>query len=285
MAIRTYAVESAIYRATQNIDDAIAALESSGTDKGQAVLKGIASFAPECAILKVIGSEVLDYCVDEGVQIHGGMGYSAESRIERSYRDSRINRIFEGTNEINRMLTVDMILKKAMKGELDLMTPAMNVANELMSIPDFGDTPDDIFDQYRNYIKNFKKAILMVAGAAVQKLMMQLAKEQEVLMAVADMCIQAYTAESVLLRTEKLAAIRPELDLSIQKEMMKVAIYNASQIIDQSGKEALYGFAEGDELRMMLMGLRRFTKMEAFNLKESRRAIAAKLIEKNEYCF
>jgi alkylation response protein AidB-like acyl-CoA dehydrogenase len=285
MAIRTYAVESAIYRATQNIDDAIAALESSGTDKGQAVLKGIASFAPECAILKVIGSEVLDYCVDEGVQIYGGMGYSAESRIERSYRDSRINRIFEGTNEINRMLTVDMILKKAMKGELDLMTPAMNVANELMSIPDFGDTPDNIFDQYRNYIKNFKKAILMVAGAAVQKLMMQLAKEQEVLMAVADMCIQAYTAESVLLRTEKLAAIRPEQDLSIQKEMMKVAIYNASQIIDQSGKEALYGFAEGDELRMMLMGLRRFTKMEAFNLKESRRAIAAKLIEKNEYCF
>lgn len=285
MAIQTYAAESAIYRATQNVDDAIAALENGGMEKGQAVLKGIASFAPECAILKVLGSEVLDFVVDEGLQIHGGMGYSAETRIERSYRDSRINRIFEGTNEINRILTVDMILKKAMKGELDLMGPAMKVANELMSIPDFGEAPDNEFEQYRNYVRNFKKAILMVAGSAVQKLMMQLAKEQEVLMAIADMSIQTYAAESVLLRTEKLASLNPEADLSVQKEMMKVAIYNAAQIIENSGKEALYGFAEGDELRMMIMGLKRFCKMEPFNVKESRRMVAARIIEKNEYSF
>ncbi|MFM7813435.1 MAG: acyl-CoA dehydrogenase family protein [Flavobacteriales bacterium] len=146
------------------------------------MLKGIASFAPECAIIKVFGSEVLDYVVDEAVQIHGGMGYSSESRVERAYRDSRINRIFEGTNEINRLLIVDMILKKAMKGELDLMTPAMKVANDLMSIPDFSDPPQTMIERGHLMVGNFKKCILMIAGAAVQKLMMQLEKEQEVLM-------------------------------------------------------------------------------------------------------
>lgn len=285
MAVRVYALESAAYRATQNIDDAINALAQNGMDKGQAVLKGIASFAPECAMLKVLGSEVLDFVADEGVQIHGGMGYSAETRIERSYRDSRINRIFEGTNEINRMLTVDMILKKALKGELDLMGPAMAVAGELMSIPDFGDAPGNLFEEYRGYVKNFKKAILMVAGAAVQKLMMQLEKEQEVLMNIADMAIQTYTAESLLLRVEKLTAMRGESSTQLQQQIMKVFVYDASEIIAAKAKEALLSFAEGDELRMMLMGLRRFTKMEPFNVKESRRAIAASVIESNAYTF
>lgn len=285
MAVRVYALESATYRATQNIDDAINALAQNGMDKGQAVLKGIASFAPECAMLKVLGSEVLDFVVDEGVQIHGGMGYSAETRIERSYRDSRINRIFEGTNEINRMLTVDVILKKALKGELDLMGPAMAVAGELMSIPDFGDMPDNIFDEYRRYVGNFKKALLMVAGAAVQKLMTQLDKEQEVLINIADMAIQTYAAESMLLRVEKLSAMRGEAGTQLQQHMMKVCVYNAAEIIASRAKEALLSFAEGDELRMMLMGLRRFTKMEPFNVKESRRAIAASVIESNAYTF
>lgn len=285
MATRVYALESATYRATQNIDDAINALAQNGMDKGQAVLKGIASFAPECAMLKVLGSEVLDFVVDEGVQIHGGMGYSAETRIERSYRDSRINRIFEGTNEINRMLTVDMILKKALKGELDLMGPAMAVAGELMSIPDFGDAPANVFEEYRRYVGNFKKAILMVAGAAVQKLMMQLEKEQEVLMNIADMAIQTYTAESTLLRVEKLTAMKGEDATQLQQQMMKVFIYDASEIIASRAKEALLSFAEGDELRMMLMGLRRFTKVDPFNVKESRRVIAASVIEANAYTF
>lgn len=279
-AIRCYALESALYRATQNIDDAIASLTEGGMDKGQAVLKGIASFAPECAILKVFGSETLDYCVDEAVQIFGGMGYSAETRVERSYRDSRINRIFEGTNEINRLLTVDMILKKAMKGELDLMGPAMGVANELMSIPDFGDAPNNIFEEYHAVIAKFKKALLLVAGAAVQKLAMQLQKEQEILMNVADMAIQIYCAESVLLRTEKLASMKGADAILVEQEMMKCFIYSAAEKISAAGKEALISFGEGDELKMMLMGLRRFTKVEPFNIKESRRVVAAQFIGK-----
>jgi hypothetical protein len=279
MVTRCYALESAVYRATQNIDDAINALAAGGMDKGAAVLKGIASFAPECAILKVLGSEVLDYAVDESVQIHGGMGYSAETGVERAYRDARINRIFEGTNEINRLLTVDMILKKAMKGELDLMGPAMTVANELMSIPDFGEGDSDVFAEHKKYIANFKKAILMVAGAAVQKLMMQLEKEQEVLMSIADMIIMTYAAESALLRTEKITAMKGIEAAEIQIEMMRSYTFSAAENIARSGKEALLSFAEGDELRMMLMGLRRFTKVNTFNVKDSRRKIALAVIE------
>ncbi len=282
-AIRCYALESATYRATQNIDDAIQALIASGMDKGQAVLKGIASFAPECAILKVLGSETLDYCVDEGVQIYGGMGYSAETRMERSYRDSRINRIFEGTNEINRLLTVDMILKKALKGELDLMGPAMNVANELMSIPDFGEASEDVFEIHHALVEKYKKALLLVAGAAVQKLAMQLEKEQEVLMSIADIAIQTYAAESVLLRTEKLSQLKGRDAIAEQIEMMRCFFYSAAEKISAAGKEALISFGEGDELKMMLMGLRRFTKSEVFNIKESRRVIAAKMIASNQY--
>ncbi|MDZ4751483.1 MAG: acyl-CoA dehydrogenase family protein [Flavobacteriales bacterium] len=279
MTTRCYALESAIYRATQNIDDAINALVEGGMDKGTAVLKGIASFAPECAILKVLGSEVLDYVVDEGVQIHGGMGYSAETAVERAYRDARINRIFEGTNEINRLLTVDMILKKAMKGELDLMGPAMAVAGELMSIPEFGEGSTDIFEEHKKYIQNFKKAILMVAGSAVQKLMMQLEKEQEVLMSIADMIIMTYAAESTLLRTEKMVTLKGLAAAEIQIEMLRSYTFSAAENIARSGKEALLSFAEGDELRMMLMGLRRFTKINTFNVKDSRQKVAVAVIE------
>jgi alkylation response protein AidB-like acyl-CoA dehydrogenase len=283
MSTRIYALESALYRATQNIDDAILALQANGMSKSESTLKGIASFAPECAILKVYGSEVLDYVVDEGVQIHGGMGYSAETNIERAYRDARINRIFEGTNEINRLLIVDMILKKAMKGEMDLMTPAMAVANDLMSIPDFGEAPSNVFDEYKKYIAQFKKAILMVAGAAVQKLMMQLSKEQEILMNVADMIIQTYVAESTLLRTEKLVSMKGEEACAVQLEMMRLTTYEAAETIHRSGREALYSFVEGDEMRMMLMGMKRFTKMESFNVKDARQKVAQKMINDNRY--
>ena len=285
MATDTYAMESALYRASQNIDDAIAAFVEGGMDKHDATLKGIASFAPECAMLKVAGSEILDFCVDEGVQIHGGMGYSAETRVERAYRDSRINRIFEGTNEINRLLTVDMILKKALKGELDLMTPAMKVADELMSIPDFDDPPETEIDKCKKYLTGFKKAILMVAGSAVQKLAMSLSKEQEILMNVADMAIRTYLAESMMLRIEKLQGMQGEEAVAIQTEMLKAYFYESANSIHDSGKEALMSFAEGDELRMMMIGLRRFTKVDPFNIKESRQAVATKLIEANAYCF
>jgi alkylation response protein AidB-like acyl-CoA dehydrogenase len=285
MAIRCYATESALYRATQNIDDAIAGLAESGMEKGTAVLKGIAAFAPECAILKVYGSETLDYVVDEAVQVYGGMGYSAESRVERAYRDSRINRIFEGTNEINRMLIVDMLLKKAMKGELDLMTPAMNVANELMSIPDFSEPSEDIFERYLGYIENFKKAVLMIAGSAAQKLMMQLAKEQEILMNIADMAIWTYVAESTVLRTQKRVQLNGQENSTSQIAMMQTLVTDLADNINKAGKDGLNSFVEGDEQRMMMMGLRRFTKTEAYNTKEGRRTIAAELIASGKYCF
>jgi alkylation response protein AidB-like acyl-CoA dehydrogenase len=226
---------------------------------------------------------VLDYVVDEAVQIHGGMGYSAETRAERAYRDARINRIFEGTNEINRMLTVDMILKKAMKGEMDLMGPAMAVAQELTGIPDFGPGPSDVFEEHLGYVRNLKKAILMVAGSAAQKLMMTLAKEQEILMSIADMAIWVYTLESTVLRVQKLSGMRD--DVALQTDMMKVYAYEAAEWIHASGKEALLAFADGDELKMMLMGLKRFCKTADFSTKEARQRIALHLIEKNEYDF
>jgi len=285
MAIRAYATESATYRATQNIDDTIQDLIKGGMEKGEATLKGIASYAPECAMLKVYGSEVLDYVVDEGVQIHGGMGYSAETRVEKSYRDARINRIFEGTNEINRMLTVDMILKKAMKGQLDLMGPAMKVAGELMAIPDFGDGTDDEFAKLHKVVRNFKKSILMVAGSAVQKLATSLAKEQEILMNIADMSIQTYLAESTLLRVEKLVGMKGEAAVETEMNMLRVLVYGASEKINQAGKEALMSYTEGDELRMMMMGMKRFTKMEPFNIKACRQQVAQTLIDANKYCF
>ena len=284
-AIEIYACEAATYRATQNIDDAIKALEAGGMEKGEATLKGIADFAPECAMMKVLGSEVLDLVIDEAVQIHGGMGYSAETRVERGYRDARINRIFEGTNEINRMLTVDMILKKAMKGQMDLMTPAMAVAQEIMGIPDFGMPPVDPFEAHLEYVEKFKKAVLLVAGAAVQKLMQSLAKEQEVLMRIADMMIWTYTAESLVLRVQKLAGQRGEDAVAHEMAMMKVYCYEVAERMHSAGKEALLAFAEGDELKGMLMGLKRFTKTEPFNTTAARQAIAQKLIEENEYCW
>jgi alkylation response protein AidB-like acyl-CoA dehydrogenase len=282
--IRTYALESATYRAGQNIDDAISALTSSGMDKGQATLKGIEQFAAECAILKVAGSECLDYVVDEAVQIYGGMGYSAESLVERAYRDARINRIFEGTNEINRMLAVDMVLRKAMKGELDLMGPAMKVASELMSIPEMNDSSREALSAERKLLVGFKKVILMVAGSAVQKLMQTLAKEQEVLMNISDIAIYTYMAESVLLRVEKKIETQGEVATELDIAIAKTYFFDIASKVEKSAKDAIMSFAEGDEARMMLMGLKRFTKTEVHNPKEARQKIAQLLIEKNKYC-
>lgn len=281
--IQTFAVETATYRAAQNIEDTIQSCIDSGMDKGKATLKGIEEFAAECALLKVAGSECLDYVVDEAVQIHGGMGYSAESEVERAYRDARINRIFEGTNEINRMLLVDMILKKGMKGELDLMGPAQAVAGELMSIPDFGDAPEGVFGTEEKMLENFKKALLMVAGSAVQKLMQTLAKEQEVLMSVADIATQIYLTESALLRVQKELSNKSEEDLAVHIAIVKTMFYDAADKINKSAKDALYMFADGDDLKMMLMGLKRFTKSNDINPKEMRHVIANQLISDNFY--
>jgi alkylation response protein AidB-like acyl-CoA dehydrogenase len=286
MVVKVYASESACYRAGQNIDDAYVALTAAGLDSSKAKLKSLEDFAIECAIMKVHGSEVLDFTVDEGVQIYGGMGFSAEGPMDRAYRDARINRIFEGTNEINRMLTIDMLMKRAMKGQLDLMTPAMAVQKELMSIPDFGaEDESGLFVKEKKAISNLKKAGLMVAGAAVQKFMMKLSEEQEVLMNLADMLIEAYIAESCLLRVEKLAAIRGEKECAVQKEIAIIYLHDAIQKAAWCGRQAIMAFSEGDELRFMLMGLKRFTKINPYNLKEARRKVADYAIQKGEYPF
>lgn len=282
-AIRSFAVESALYRASQNIEDATNALIEGGMDKTQATLKGIEEFAAECAVLKVAGSECLDYVVDEAVQILGGMGYSAESNVERGYRDSRINRIFEGTNEINRMLTVDMILRRAMKGQLDLMGPAMKVASELMSIPETPEVEEGVLSNEYVALEGFKKSILLVAGAAVQKLMQTMAKEQEVLMNIADIAIWTYQAESLLLRVDKIIQKQGAEAAAVQIAICKTYFYDSADKIAKAAKDAINSFAEGDEARMMMMGIKRFTKTEAFNPKEARQLIAQHLIEAGHY--
>ncbi len=281
--IQSYVLESATYRAGQNIDDAIQSLIDDGMSKAEATLKGIEEFAPECAMLKVAGSEALDYVVDEAVQIYGGMGYSAESPVERAYRDARINRIFEGTNEINRMLTVDMVLKRGMKGELDLMGPAQKISDELMSIPDMDDDNEGIFASEHKALTGFKKTILMVAGSAVQKLMETLAKEQEVLMNIADLSIWTYQAESVLLRVEKLIAQKGEEACENEIAIAKTYFYDTADKMNKAGKDAINSFAGGDEARMMLMGLKRFTKIDGFNVKEARQKIAQRVIDSGKY--
>jgi alkylation response protein AidB-like acyl-CoA dehydrogenase len=283
MSIRMWTVESALYRASKWIDDKEIGLVSAGKAFNEAVLGAAEEFAIECAILKVAGSEMLDFVVDEGVQIHGGNGYSDEYIISKAYRDSRINRIYEGTNEINRLLTVDMVLKRAMKGRLDIMAPALAVSRELMSIPDFGNGEDGPFAKEKKAIQNFKKAILLTAGAAVQKLTTRIESEQELLMHIADMVMDTFVAESALLRAWKLADQRGEAAAAFELDIMRTNLYDAADRINKSGKDAINAFADGDEQRMMLLGLKRFIKVDSFNSKEARRRIADKLINDNKY--
>jgi len=285
MCIRIWVAESALYRTSKWIDLKEAELMENGAGFDKSLLGAAEEFAIECAMLKVFGSELLDFVVDEGVQIHGGNGFSDEYIISKAYRDSRINRIYEGTNEINRLLTVDMMLKRAMKGKLDLMSPAMAVAKELMSIPDFGNQPEGLFAKELQYVASFKKAILLVAGAAVQKLMMQLEKEQELLMNIADMAIEVYHVESALLRLIKLAQQKGEEAVAVQAAMVRTYLYDAADRINKAGKDALNSFADGDELRMMHIGLKRFTKVDPYNTKAARRTIAKVMIESNRYPF
>ena len=284
MAIKIYACEAATYRTAGLLDDMITDLAAKGTDKVQAKLIAAEEYSIECAILKVFGSEVLDYVVDETVQVYGGTGFSEEYPAARSYRDARINRIFEGTNEINRLLSVGMLVKKAMKGEVDLFTPAMAVQKELMSVPDFGaDSSDDYFAAEKKALKNAKKAILMTAGAGVQKFAQAFEKEQEIIMDISDMLIEVFVSESLLLRTEKLVSIKGAEACALEIDITKTYLSDAFERIQISGKHAVSSFNDGDVLRVMLSGLRRFTKYDAVNTVATRRRIADKLIADNQY--
>ena len=287
MATSTYAGESATYRAAKAIEDRINARVAEGTTHQEAELKGVEEFAIECSIIKVAISEDVQNCADEGIQIYGGMGFSEDTPMESAWRDARIARIYEGTNEINRMLSVGMLIKKAMKGHVDLLGPAMKVQEELMGIPSF-DTPDysELFSEDKEMIGKLKKAFLMVAGAAVQKYGMDLDAHQQLLMAAADMLIEIYMAESTVLRTEKLAKKEGEAKVQEQIAMAKLYLYKAVDVVTQKGKESIISFAEGDEQRMMLMGLRRFTKYTNMpNIVGLRETITSKLVAENSYCF
>ncbi len=261
MATNTYAGESACYRAAKNIEDRIAIRHASGNTHQEAELKGVEEYAIECSILKVAVSEDIQETTDEGIQIFGGMGFSADTPMESAWRDARIARIYEGTNEINRMLSVGMLVKKAMKGHVDLLGPAMAVADELTGIPSF-DTPDFSapLSEELAMIKKLKKVFLMVAGAAVQKFGPQLEEHQQLLLAAADILIEIYMAESTILRTHKNVNRFGVESQKAQIAMSQLYLYNAVDTVGDKAKEAIVSFAEGDEQRMMLMGLKRFTK-------------------------
>ncbi|WP_194976312.1 acyl-CoA dehydrogenase family protein [Aquiflexum lacus] len=286
MAVRTYACESLCYRAGQDIEDRMEAIASEGISDAEAKLKALEQFAIEAAIAKVHGSEVLDYVVDQGVQVYGGMGYSADAPMERAYRDARISRIYEGTNEINRMLMVGMLLKRAMKGEINLFEPAMAVSQELTSVPSF-ETIDtsELFAAEKEVIKKLKKVFLMVGGKAAMALADKIESEQEVMMNLADVMIEIYAAESAVLRTEKLVSLRGEEACQPQIAMAQVYLFEAVEKIQTAAKEAIASFTKGDEQKVMLMGLKRWTKADLVNTKELRRQIADYMIEKGKYPF
>ncbi|MEO1010707.1 MAG: acyl-CoA dehydrogenase family protein [Bacteroidota bacterium] len=287
MATNAYVGDSACYRAAKNIEDRIAIRVADGNSHQEAELKGVEEYAIECSILKVAVSEDVQQTTDEGIQIFGGMGFSADTPMEKAWRDARIARIYEGTNEINRMLSVGMLIKKALKGHVDLLGPAKAVADELMGIPSF-DTPDfsELFSEEKDLISRLKKVFLMVAGSAVQKFGTELEKHQQLMMAAADILIEIYMAESTILRTEKNTKRFGEEAQTVQIAMSRLYLYNAVETVIQKGKEAIISFAEGDEQRMMLMGLKRFTKYTNNpNVAALRVQIADKVAADNGYAF
>ena len=285
MAMYTYVSESGTYRATKDIDNRLKLRIEAGEDPATAELKAVEEFAIECSILKVAASEYMQYSADEGVQIYGGMGFSADAPMESAWRDARISRIYEGTNEINRMLTIGMLLKKAMRGHVNILEPAMKVAEELTSIPSF-DTPDysAFLSEEKAILENLKKVFLMVAGAAVQKYGEKLEEHQQLLLAASDILIDIYMAESAILRTEKNAERNGEDSQKVQLAMTQLFLYKTVDKITQRAKEGIVSFAEGDEQRMMLMGLRRFTRYQEYpKITELRNNIAEKVISNNGY--
>jgi alkylation response protein AidB-like acyl-CoA dehydrogenase len=286
MAVRTYVIESATYRAGSDIEKNISKLQKEGLNHQEAYLKGVEEYAIECSITKVLGSETIQYCSDEGIQIYGGMGYSSDTPMEAAYRDARIARIYEGTNEINRMLLVGMILKKAMKGTLDIMTPAMKVASDLMTIPTVEEQKESkLFNLEKSHLQNLKKLILMTAGKAAEYFSLNIEDEQEILLHLADMVIDVYAAESAILRTEKLTYKNGEKKYQNQIIISKLFLYRTIKNCNKNAEEVILSFAKSDEQKILLMGIKRFTKGYNINPKELRRKIANKIIDENQYCF
>jgi hypothetical protein len=287
MAIRNFAAESAGFRTSQLMQDKKSASEQAGKSFGQATLEAAEEYAIECSILKVAGSEATDYCVDENVQIHGGIGFSEEYPAARAYRDSRINRIYEGTNEINRMLMVDQLFKRALKGQLDIVGPAWAVQKELASMPSFDKVEGPYADEHKA-LADFRKIILMTAGGAAKMQMdgkLNLKEEQELLMNCADMMIDLFLAESMLLRVQKLSGMQKEQPQEVYDAMLQVFFHDASARMSKNATDALASFAEGDLLKTFLMGLKRFSKYPPVNVKEKRRLVAAALLQANGWCF
>ncbi len=285
--IRNFALESAQYRVSNLLELSKKAFVEQGLDFAQATLEAAEEYAIECSILKVNGSEVLDYVVDETVQIHGGIGYSEEYSAARAYRDARINRIYEGTNEINRLLIVDMLFRRALKGELDIVGPAWEVQKELAAMPSLS-KPEGAYGEEMAALKDFKKILLMVAGAAAKQQMdgkLNLKEEQEIVMNVADIIIDTYLAESLLLRVQKLAERGREIPQDIYDAILRVFFHDVQSRIQKNAVDALGSFAEGDLLRIMVMGLKRYTKYPPVNVRELRRKIAALLLERDGYAF
>ncbi|TNJ43493.1 acyl-CoA dehydrogenase family protein [Tamlana fucoidanivorans] len=288
MATNCWVGEAATYRASKDIEDRIELRKNNGKDTHQeAELKGVEEYAIECSILKVAVSEFVQKCTDEGIQIFGGMGFSEDTPMESAWRDARISRIYEGTNEINRMLCIGMLIKKAMKGHVNVLEPAMAVKEELMGIPSF-DVPDysELFSEEKSIIKNLKKLFLMVAGAALQKYGEKIEQQQQLMLAASDILIQIYLAESAILRAEKMAKKDGEAQAKEQIAMAKLNLFHAIDVIETAGKHSIISFSSGDEQRMMLMGLKRYIKyVNMPNIIELRHIIAEKVIQENKYCF
>ncbi|NHB68171.1 acyl-CoA dehydrogenase family protein [Perlabentimonas gracilis] len=284
MAIKTFAHESAIYRVSKDVEILINKYKSEGCDQGRAAIDGISHYAVEDAILKVWGSEMLDYVVDEGVQIHGGMGYSAEMNIDRGYRDSRINRIFEGTNEINRLLVVEAATKRAMKGEYNLFELAEELHNNLDTITDGAKNGESYFEQKRRYMQNFKKAIMLTIQSATQALGKKYMQEQEVVNNLSNMIMELYEAESMALRVEKLEGLNGTKE--IYRDMLDVFVYDTASLLRKNAKDAIYSSIEDvNEAEKLVKAVKTLTRVEGVNVMKARRNIANLMIEENEYKF
>ena len=285
MTTKTYVSDAANYRAGQDIENHISRLIKNGLNDQQAKLKGAEEYAIECAINKVFSSEVIAYVSDEAIQIHGGMGYSAESEVEAFYRDARISRIYEGTNEINRLLIVKMLLKKSMNNELNLIGSVKSILSELISVPEFKNEIDSVLKNDKKVLKNLKKLTLLIAGKSVEKFGKNIAEEQEIMINLANMIIQVYVLESTILKTEKLTN-KLGKDLCHENILMTVNFTQTSiNYIQSNAKECIYSMSENDELKILMLGLKRFTKSNPVNIKENRRKIANKIIQEESYCF